>query len=85
MGKQDLFDRFLQGKKNSLGQVHSVLKDILNHQITVDDLYAEEHPIVSMRVSNLIKRLWREDGKLIIPYIGNFIEDANRLKNPIFR
>ena len=31
MGKQDLFDRFLQGKKNSLGQVHSVLKDILNH------------------------------------------------------
>ena len=49
------------------------------------DLYAEEHPIVSMGVSNLMKRLWREDGKLIIPYIGNFIEDANRLKNPTFR
>ena len=60
MGKQDLFDRFLQGKKNSLGQVHSVLKDILNHRITVNDvydLYVEENPIVSMGVSNLMKRL----------------------------
>ena len=88
MGKQDLFDRFLQGKNNSLGQVSSVLKDILNHRITVDDvydLYAEEHPIVFMRVSNFMKRLWREDGKLIILCIDNFIEDANRLKNPIFR
>ena len=64
------------------------MKDILNHQIKVDDvydLYAEEHPIVSMGVSNLMKRLWREDGKLIIPYIGNFIEDANRLRNSTFR
>ena len=66
--KQDLFDRFLEGKKNSLGQVPSIFKEILDHQITIDDvydLYAEEHPIVSMRVSNLMKRLWREDGKLI--------------------
>jgi len=88
MRKQDLFDRFLEGKKNSLGQVPSILKEILDHQITIDDvydLYAEEHPIVSMRISNLMKRLWREDGKLIKPYIDNFIEDASRLKNPTFR
>ena len=32
-----------------------------------------------------MKRLCREDGELIIPYIDNFIEDANRLKNPTFR
>ena len=32
-----------------------------------------------------MKRLRREDGKLIIPYIDNFIEDANRLKNPTSR
>ena len=38
-----------------------------------------------MRLSNLMKRLRREDGKLIIPYIDNFIEDANRLKNPTSR
>ena len=38
-----------------------------------------------MRVSNLMKRLRREDGKLIIPHIDNFIEDANRLKNPTSR
>ena len=49
------------------------------------DLYPEEHPVVSMRVSNLMKWLWREDGELIIPYIDNFIEDANRLKNPMSR
>ena len=39
MGRKDLFDRILQGNKNSLGQVPSILKDILNHQITVDGVY----------------------------------------------
>ena len=39
MRRKDLFDRILQGKKNSLGQVPSVLKDILDYQITVDDVY----------------------------------------------
>ena len=48
MRNQDLFDRFLQGKKNSLGQAPSILEEILGHQITIDDVYnlfAEEHPI----------------------------------------
>ena len=60
MRNQGLFDRFLQSKKNSLGQAPSILEETLDHQIAVDDaynLFAEEHPIVSMRVSKLMNRL----------------------------
>ena len=88
MRNQDLFDRFLQGKKNSLGQAPSILEEILGHQITIDDVYnlfAEEHPIFSMRVANLMKRLQREDVRVIKTYIDSFIENTNRLKNQIFR
>ena len=44
-----------------------------------------ENRIVSMRVSNILKRLWRTESSYILPIVDQFIKDAKEYKNPTFR
>lgn len=86
--KKDLFLILSEGNPNSLGRVLDVFQSVLEGEITSQDLYQlyqHEDRIVSMRVSNLLKRLWRHESTYLQPLIDRFIKDSDRLKNPTFR
>lgn len=88
MESKILFELLLEGNANSLGRVLDVMEMLHQRQVTPQEVYEQyrhEHPIVSMRVSNVLKRLWRDDPSTILPLVDLFIHDANSLKNPTFR
>lgn len=88
MNDKELFKILLEGKSNTLGRVLEIYDKILSSQLTVMDvynLYKMENRIVSMRVSNILKRLWRTDSNYILPIIDQFIKDSKEYKNPTFR
>ena len=83
-----LFDVLLEGNPNSLGRLLEVIDWIQDSKITIQkvyNLYYKEDPIVSMRVSNIMKRLWRENSDVIVNMVDTFIKDAVKLCNPTFR
>jgi len=86
--KKDLFEILSEGKPNSLGRVIEVYDEIVNGNVPIIDLYELyffKDSSVSMRVSNIIKRLWRKNHDYLIEAIDWFIRDANELTNPTFR
>jgi hypothetical protein len=88
MNQNELFNILQEGKPNSLGKTLEIYNKIINNQLDVMEvyhLYKIEDRIVSMRVSNILKRLWREDLNYILPIIDQFIVDAKELLNPTFR
>jgi len=88
MNEKELFKILLEGKSNTLGRVLEIYDKIISSQLTVMDvynLYKIENQIVSMRVSNILKRLWRTDSSYILPIVDQFIKDAKNYKNPTFR
>ena len=88
MNDKELFKILLEGKSNTLGRVLEIYDKILSSQLTVMDvynLYKMENRIVSMRVSNILKRLWRTDSNYILPIVDQFIKDSKEYKNPTFR
>lgn len=88
MNEKELFKILLEGKSNTLGRVLEIYDKILSSQLTVMDvynLYKMENRIVSMRVSNILKRLWRTESSYILPIVDQFIKDAKEYKNPTFR
>ena len=88
MNEKELFKILLEGKSNTLGRVLEIYDKILSSQLTVMDvynLYKMENRIVSMRVSNILKRLWRTESSYILPIVDQFIKDAREYKNPTFR
>ena len=88
MNEKELFKILLEGKSNTLGRVLEIYDKILSSQLTVMDvynLYKMENRIVSMRVSNILKRLWRTESSYILPIVDQFIKVAKEYKNPTFR
>jgi hypothetical protein len=85
---QEIFQLLSEGSPNSLGKVLEVLDYIKSNEFTLEgllDLYEKEDRFVSMRISNILKRLWREDASNILPYVNRLIDQAKSLKNPTFR
>jgi hypothetical protein len=85
---QEVFIILAEGNPNSLGRLLEVLEFIKTKDFTIEgllDLYEKEDRYVSMRISNILKRLWREDSKVVITHIDRMINQANSLKNPTFR
>ena len=88
MYQNELFNILKEGKPNTLGRTIEIYDKIICNQINVMEvynLYKIEDQLVSMRVSNIIKRLWREDLNYILPIVDQFIIDAKELFNPTFR
>jgi len=88
MNEKELFKILLEGKSNTLGRLLEIYDKVLSSQLTVMDvynLYKMENRIVSMRVSNILKRLWRTDSSYILPIVDQFIKDAKEYINPTFR
>jgi hypothetical protein len=84
----EIFQILSEGNPNSLGRLLEVLQSIKDREFSIQaliTLYQKEDRYVSMRISNLLKRLWREDPKHILPYIDQLIAYATTLKNPTFR
>jgi hypothetical protein len=85
---QDVFTVLSEGNPNSLGRLLEVLEWIKANEFTIEgllDLYEKEDRYVSMRISNILKRLWREDSIIILTHIDRMINQAQSLKNPTFR
>ena len=85
---QEIFLILSEGNPNSLGRLLEVFVFVKSHLFTIEgliDLYEKEDRYVSMRISNILKRLWREDSKHIIPHVSRLIDLAKLLKNPTFR
>jgi|688.fasta_scaffold275567_2 hypothetical protein len=85
---QEVFKVLSEGNPNSLGRLLEVLEWIKAKEFTIEgllDLYEKEDRYVSMRVSNILKRLWREDAQIILTHIDRMINQAQSLKNPTFR
>ena len=85
---QEVFTVLSEGNPNSLGRLLEVLEWIKAKEFTIEgllDLYEKEDRYVSMRVSNILKRLWREDSQTILPHIDRMIDQAKSIKNPTFR
>ena len=60
MNEKELYKILLEGKSNTLGRLLEIYDKVLSSQLTVMDvynLYKMENRIVSMRVSNILKRL----------------------------
>lgn len=84
----ELFSILRDGKPNSLGRLIEVYQWVISGRtsvIEIYNLYQFEDISVSMRVSNILKRLWRQDPTYILPLIDVFIQDAKKLVNPTFR
>jgi hypothetical protein len=85
---QEVFTVLSEGNPNSLGRLLEVLEWIKANEFTIEglfDLYEKEDRYVSMRISNILKRLWREDSIIILTHIDRMINQAKSLKNPTFR
>ena len=85
---QEVFKILAEGNPNSLGRLLEVLEWIKANEFTIEgllDLYEKEDRYVSMRISNILKRLWREDSKVVITHVDRIINQAQSLKNPTFR
>ncbi len=87
MNEKELFKILLEGKSNTLGRVLEIYDKILSSQLTVMDvynLYKMENRIVSMRVSNILKRLWRTDSNYILPIVDQIYKRFQRVQKPYF-
>lgn len=85
---KEIFLILKEGNQNSLGRLLEIYQLVLDQKLTtiqVYDLYQFEDAIVSMRVSNIIKRLWRLDSMYVLPLIPLFLKDEKNLVNPTFR
>jgi hypothetical protein len=85
---QEVFTILAEGNPNSLGRLLEVLEWIKAKEFTIEgllDFYEKEDRYVSMRISNILKRLWREDSIIILTHIDRMINQAKSLKNPTFR
>lgn len=88
MERDKLFHLLSEGNPNSLGNALEVYEMVLSGSLAVGDLYAlyeDEHKVVSMRVSNILKRLWRHDAQIVLPLVHRFRADAAGYTNPTFR
>ena len=83
-----LFEMLKEGNPNSLGRLLEIFQLIIDNKLSTNnvyDLYQFEDAIVSMRVSNILKRLWRLDPQHVLPLIPLFLKDEIRFINPTFR
>ena len=86
--QETLFQILKEGNPNSLGRLLEIYQLVVDQQLSIHnvyDLYQFEDSIVSMRVSNVLKRLWRLDKQLVLPLIPLFLKDEKRFTNPTFR
>ncbi len=85
---QALFLILKEGNPNSLGRLLEIFQLVVDQKLMINnvyELYQFEDAIVSMRVSNIIKRLWRLNPKYVLPLIPLFLKDEKHLVNPTFR
>ncbi len=86
--QEKLFEILKEGNPNSLGRLLEIYQLVVEKQLSISniyDLYQFEDVIVSMRVSNILKRLWRLNPEHVLPFIPLFLKDEKRYMNPTFR
>jgi len=67
------------GHPNSLGRTVEVVDIVMANNSELEQLfqcYFSEDEVVRLRTSNAMKRLWRADANLIVPYVDRFLDDV---------
>jgi hypothetical protein len=88
LNQSKLFEILKEGNPNSLGRLLEIFQLVIDNKLSINnvyDLYQFEDDIVSMRVSNILKRLWRLDPLHVLTLIPLFLKDEKNLHNPTFR
>ncbi|MEM9955014.1 MAG: hypothetical protein AAF846_25625 [Chloroflexota bacterium] len=71
------------GHPNSLGKTVEVVELVLADSSRVEELYQcyfSQDEVVRLRTSNAMKRLWRDQPDLIVPYIDRFIAQVSQIE-----
>jgi hypothetical protein len=88
LNQRKLYEILKEGNPNSLGRLLEIFQFVIDNKLSINsvyDLYQLEDDNVSMRVSNILKRLWRLDPLHVLPLIPLFLKDEKNLHNPTFR
>jgi hypothetical protein len=73
------------GHPNSLGRTIEVVNIILANPAELEQLYQcyfSSDEVVRLRVSNAMKRVWREHPTWLVPYIDRFISEIALIHQP---
>ncbi|MEO1288992.1 MAG: hypothetical protein AAFV93_14600, partial [Chloroflexota bacterium] len=71
------------GHPNSLGKTVEIVELVLADSSRVEELYQcyfSQDEVVRLRTSNAMKRLWRDQPDLIVPYIDRFIAQVSQIE-----
>jgi len=71
------------GHPNSLGQTVEVVEIVLADPTQLEQLYQcyfDDDEVVRLRVSNAMKRIWREKPDLLVPYIDRFLTEITSIQ-----
>ncbi|MCG8390531.1 MAG: hypothetical protein MJA30_33585 [Cytophagales bacterium] len=75
-------ERLKGGHPNSLGNTIEVVEEVLDKNVLFDELfqcYFSHDEVVRLRTSNAIKRICKEEKKLLVPYIGQLLADISQI------
>ena len=71
------------GHPNSLGRTVEVVDMVLEDQNRFEELYQcyfSQNEVVRLRTSNAMKRICKEEKKLLLPYVESFLNEISLLK-----
>ena len=85
MKTQEPFVEMLRGNANSLGRALEVLAAVKKDPKRADELfelYFQDDEWVKLRVSNVFRRLWREDKSWVEPYVERWVSEVAKIDQP---
>lgn len=75
--------KLIGGHPNSLGNTLEVVDMILLDNSLFDELfncYFSDNEVVRLRVSNAMKRIFKENRNLLIPYLDRFLNEISKIE-----
>lgn len=85
MDNESIEQMLTGGHPNSLGRTIEVVEMVLNDTIRFDELYNCyfcDNEVVRLRVSNAMKRIYKEKSELVVAYLPQFLDKVSRIDQP---
>lgn len=78
-------ERLTGGHPNSLGNTIKIVDEVVANGEKFDELfncYFSEDEVVRLRVSNAMKRVYKERPELVLPYVDRFLNEISKIGQP---
>jgi hypothetical protein len=86
VSSMETFESMLTGgHPNSLGRTVEVVDLVLADPAQIEQLfqcYFSQDEVVRLRTSNALKRLWRQQPALVVPFIPRFLSQVSQINQP---